>query len=283
MDRQTNKTCKVCGTENNADYSYCKNCGAPLFGTEENRTYGNPFAGSGGFAPSFTDYSEIEPQLLGVDTKKLEAYVGEKRHDSFMREFISSVRTGRKAFFNFVVALCGMLLGTVYSACWFFYRRMYRVGFAICAVVILLTALTTAVNYNEINTNAEKIYSQTASLSEKELYDYISNGTASESSSLRKATVRIANISKLLFISFLSVFASSIYLKSATNRIKKHDAQFGSGDKAQYSALGKPSTAPAILIPIFANILQSVIILLPYLSALAKSNPVQAVVIMFLS
>ena len=240
MDRQTNKTCKVCGTENNADYSYCKNCGAPLFGTEENRTYGNPFAGSGGFAPSFTDYSEIEPQLLGVDTKKLEAYVGEKRHDSFMREFISSVRTGRKAFFNFVVALCGMLLGTVYSACWFFYRRMYRVG-------------------------------------------YISNGTASESSSLRKATVRIANISKLLFISFLSVFASSIYLKSATNRIKKHDAQFGSGDKAQYSALGKPSTAPAILIPIFANILQSVIILLPYLSALAKSNPVQAVVIMFLS
>lgn len=278
------KKCPRCGTENAPDYSFCKNCGASLDFTA-NAQYNyqqapfNPFVGYS-TQRTYVDYSALEPTLMGVDTKKVQAYVGEKKRDSFMQSFITMARTGKKTFFNWVVAATGLLLSPVYAAAWFFYRKMYRVALAICAISVLLTTVVTAVNYNEIHTSAEKVYTKISQMSDEEITEYAVNAATEEQSATRTAVQYVQSFISLGGVILLAMLATSIYLKCATSAIKQNDMRRGIGDHFTYAALGKPNLAPAILIPIAVNMLQSLITLAPYYGLIAKCSPLQIITVL---
>ena len=155
-----NLLCPVCKTLNEKDYKFCKNCGAPLSQNYESQTNGAQYTPPPNFrgygynyynfnqnATPYTDYSAVEPTIDDVDTKKIQAYVGNAKQDYFMQLFITMKRLGRKLFVSWPIAIMGTLLATPFAAAWFFYRKMYRLGTIICLCCLLLSCVSTVLTY----------------------------------------------------------------------------------------------------------------------------------------
>lgn len=160
--------CEVCGTENEAEYKFCKNCGNSLSVKEEvpepkitgtqpttkptvkNSQY-EEFK-SGGFIAN--DYS-------GVSAEEMAAFVG-KKANVILPKFTKMEITKSKISWCWPAAILGYLLGPMGSALWFFYRKMYKpaVIFAVIgAVVTLITSAMTFGSTNEVFDTAWEAFS----------------------------------------------------------------------------------------------------------------------------
>ena len=133
MDSQNKKTCSNCGTVNSADFSYCKNCGTPLYWQEQ--TFGQSqleFAQPQKHQNAFYENN-------GVDAKTMEIFVG-KNADTYLSKFTTMKIMNKKVSWHWPVFVLGVLLGPVGIAFWAFYRKMYKLAFLFLAIGFLLTA-----------------------------------------------------------------------------------------------------------------------------------------------
>ncbi len=267
------KRCSRCGTMNEPEYVYCRNCGTPLQTKEtplQQETHYTPISYNTMNAYATTDYSEIEPEINGVDTKKLEAYVGAKNRDKIMGRFIIAHKTGKNvSWFNWAVFLLGMFLGLTVAASWFFYRKMYKVGTILCAISIALTVVVTACNFSENSKFLRTEYNKVKDYSAEQILEY-------ETPITEPTTVdTLASVAEIGIIVFLSISAWNIYYKESTKRIKKLELSNFPNNNQFYELAGMPSTAAAVLIPLGVLFLQSFIASAPAISLILSGVDIQ--------
>ena len=171
------KICSECGTENESDYIYCKNCGAPLTSTEaepefigdEAQTDSQAGSGfysqenAGNYAPPYStpDYtSQNSPHntytsyaIDGVPAEDVAFFVGKKSVE-IMPKFMKMEITRSKVSWCWPAAILGFLFGPFGAALWFFYRKMYKIALILLAAGTVITFTTTALTYD---TNSQSI------------------------------------------------------------------------------------------------------------------------------
>lgn len=272
------KRCSRCGTMNEPEYVYCKNCGNLLGNSEtqpQNIHY-TPINYNTTYPYAANDYSEIEPEINGVDTKKLQAYVGVKNRDKIMARFIIAHKTGKKVpGFNWVVFITGALLAFPFVSSWFFYRKMFKVGAILCAMSIALTIVVTAVNFPANSENLRKEYSKIKDYSVEQIIEEETQSLASTTSANT-----VDAVVKLGITIFLAINAWQIYYKQSTARIKKLELSNFQNNNQFYQLAGLPSTAAAILIPLGVRFLEIFISLAPAVSLIASGADIEKVLLM---
>lgn len=180
--------CSECGTENEPQYTYCKNCGALLRGdtqtesdktSEENKQYNkynenfnqnfNTPPVNRGFA------SEIIDNIDGVPTGEAAAFIGVKA-PVFIKKFAKMHYDGTKVSWCWPVAILGLIFGPVGSAVWFFYRKMYKVALYFVIIGVVLAAVLGALSGINIDKKAES--DVIATLESGSFSDYIQSEDA---------------------------------------------------------------------------------------------------------
>ena len=273
------RRCSRCGAINESEYVYCKNCGNPLQSKEiplQQNTHYTPINYNTTIPTSSTDYSEIEPEINGVDTKKLEAYVGPKNRDKIMGRFIIAHRTDKKVSgFNWVVFITGLLLRFPFVSSWFFYRKMYKVGALLCAISVALTILITGLNFAEDSKFLRTEYNKVKDYSSEQILEY-------EVENIPEPTTAdtVDAIVKFCITVFLAVNAWNIYYKQSTKRIKKLELLNFPNNNQFYQLAGLPSSASAILIPLGVSLLESVIMLAPAISLILSGADIEKVLLL---
>jgi len=289
-NEQGNLICPVCKTANEQDFRFCKNCGTPLYQQTQTQTSGQQytpppnFGGSYGYNSSqtysyynptpYTDYSAIEPTLEEVDTRKVQAFVGNSKQDYFMRLFIAMKRLGRKLFMNWPVAIMGMLLPPVFAASWFIYRKMYRIGIAICLCCFLITCTTTLLTYNATTDALQEIVAETKNLSDEEFSDRIINAQVNDTSFSYSGLITYSfQMVILVGVIYLALNANRLYYNHVIKKIKSLDSRHGGGDVFFYTMQGGTSVPPAIFIPLGFNALCNLVTLIPYIEIALSGVP----------
>lgn len=170
--------CGECGTENEKEYVYCKNCGAKSVSAQESRDgkadYGfksNPnfthtknfYDTPNGENPNFSHQgspfvnngynnrcqgfeSEEEPQIEsigGIPTDEIALFIGNKS-DSILPKFAKMELAGTKASWCWPAAVLGFIFGPMGSAIWFFYRKMYKAALVLLLIGAVLSISLTA-------------------------------------------------------------------------------------------------------------------------------------------
>ncbi len=142
----SNNICPRCGTENEPEYSFCKNCGTPLntaTNQNENNTYSNT-----------TNTNYTNPPVTnegfnfgGITAEEMTLFVGKKSNE-IIPKFAKMEVTNSKISWCWPVAILSLFFGASGASLWFFYRKMYKPAtlFAILgAVLTVITSIVTGV------------------------------------------------------------------------------------------------------------------------------------------
>lgn len=147
-----NIICHGCGTENEPQYVYCKNCGT-LLKTETNKqsqnqnnynytagntTYQYQQSGKNGYNTTYNQNVAVE-SIEGVPTEDMVAFVGKKSYN-IIPKFSKMELAGSKASWCWPAAVLGFLFGPLGAAIWFFYRKMYKAAVIFMAIGIVFSA-----------------------------------------------------------------------------------------------------------------------------------------------
>ena len=170
------KICSECGTENERDYTYCKNCGAPLVKAEpeakpefigneaETRSDTGSFdasTGAGAYTPPYgapnyggMPYSPYSPYntytsyaMDGVPAEDVAFFVGKKSAE-IMPKFMKMEITRSKVSWCWPAAILGFIFGPLGAAIWFFYRKMYKIALILLAIGTVLSFTKAALTLN---------------------------------------------------------------------------------------------------------------------------------------
>lgn len=129
------KLCLNCGVMNDAEYLFCKQCGAPLTA--------QPYA-----APPRT--------IEGVAEGDVAEFVGRKR-DTYVPIFAEMSLTGKNKV-NLLVLLIGLLVSPFIVPFWFFQKRMNKAGWLtfgiLAAIQIISFAVSIPLMQNMLNLTA---------------------------------------------------------------------------------------------------------------------------------
>ena len=194
------KICAECGTENENDYIYCKNCGAPLVKSEakaesdfigndaENKAdtgsfdtngstggytppYGTPNYGEAPYSPNntYTSYA-----IDGVPAEDVAFFVGKKSAE-IMPKFMKMEITRSKVSWCWPAGILGYLFGPFGAALWFFYRKMYKIALILLAAGTLLSFTTAALTYDTNSKSISAIFESIAAGNEGDLLEAFEN------------------------------------------------------------------------------------------------------------
>lgn len=130
--------CPECKTENEPEYRYCKNCGAPIIAPQNTATehsdpapeYSAPVQGN---SPVGT--------IDGVPIPKVITFVGKNAH-KIVPKFVKLQERNTKVEWCWPPFLWGFFLGPIGVAIWFFYRKMYKHAFIFSAINIILNYIS---------------------------------------------------------------------------------------------------------------------------------------------
>lgn len=240
------KICSDCGTENEKEYIYCKNCGAPL--TSVKKEEAPPSAPTGGFAPEhnnaapeYTDYTShtqqseytYNPQsgvnytpygaytgygIDGIPAEDITFFVGKKSAE-IMPKFMKMEITRSKTSWCWPAAILGFIFGPMGAALWFLYRKMYKTAIILLAVGAILTFTTAAMTYD---TNSEDISSVFDAITSGDLEAFSDaiNGIGETQTALDIAAGAVEDIANLATCIITGIFGFYAYKEHCVKTIR---------------------------------------------------------------
>ncbi len=141
------KICVRCKTENNADYKYCKTCGAELPFVDKKPIWEYDGEAQNTAEDNFHNSDEIS-------TYEMNVFVG-KNSNVIVPKFVQLGREDKKTAFCLPVLLLGLFFGPVGIAAYFLYRKMVTPAVLILAAGFAVTLASMIVNFGAIREFAE--------------------------------------------------------------------------------------------------------------------------------
>ena len=177
------KICSECGTENESDYIYCKNCGTLLTSPSKPaepepakaepehefiaQTAPEPKAEQPSFQPAAPVYNTAngsagytpDSSLVtdGIPQEELALFIG-KKSAVIMPKFIKMEITNSKVSWCWPAAILGFLFGPMGAALWFFYRKMYKTGALLAVIGALVNIIVAALTFNSTSVDYTLLY-----------------------------------------------------------------------------------------------------------------------------
>lgn len=272
-----NTVCKSCGTENEPEYIYCKNCGEKLFKEEEkeefkkknyyeNRNYESG-TNQGGYynqnSNSGYNYNSqyqrpynppyrtaVVDSIDGIPIDEIGDFVGKKAY-KYIPKFSKLTLTNSKVSWSWPVAVLGLIFGPIGAAIWFLYRKMYKIGLILICIGLVLGVVTSFASGNSTKIDSslqiveDALENQNNELALETLKDILSSKDF-----IRLSVGRIIDNGINLAVMVLSgLFANYLYKKHTVKKIKQYRSS--SIDPRYYriglAAFGGTSTGMAIL------------------------------------
>ncbi len=258
--------CPECKTENEEQYSFCKNCGTQLETSE--RKAGAEFNTPEQFTPqkgnnNFSD-NRMPNEIEGIGKEEMLAFLG-KDSDKIFEKFLKMEYSGSKISWCWPAFFLTAFLGFFGSAIWFFYRKMFKPAIAFVLAGVLVLGVQTALNFDN---SVEAARSVTSSI------EAILNGDISNPDQLfnidePKGVLALISdaldtAETLIGGAVVAMFALHIYKKHAIEKIKKQREKHGATPYYLYSLSISGGTsggmlALGIIIFIVASNLSSVV------------------------
>lgn len=207
--------CPRCKSENQKGMFYCGKCGFPLGAQDaqsqqnpQQNPQGMPFSGFGtSFSSAFDPMAGVNPQEdMGdsVTAGEISKFV-QKNTPYFIRVF-NNIRLFSNSRFNF----CGFLFGGAYLL----YRKMYKLGGILSAVMILITMAELFLSYNLV----QELYSDSVT-SYSDMFKVISNLSVDKQMMLVFSA--LFSILSFLLRIIIGAFANRWYFAHCKSEIKK--------------------------------------------------------------
>lgn len=139
--------CSSCGTENEPDYKFCKNCGEEIIieGSSQNNDNNSYNGNKENYAePNFKRSSNgiIMDSISGIPSDEIALFIGKKGYE-ILPKFSKMELSNSKVSWCWPVAILGYLFGPFGAAFWFFYRKMYKSAFILSLIGAVVTIITT--------------------------------------------------------------------------------------------------------------------------------------------
>ena len=136
--------CPECKTENEPEYRYCKNCGAPIIAPQTFAAADHSEPAPEQPAPGYSAPAQANSPvgtIDGVPIPKIITFVG-KNANKIVPKFVKMQERGTKIEWCWPPFLLGFFLGPLGVAIWFFYRKMYKPALVFSAVSIVLNYIS---------------------------------------------------------------------------------------------------------------------------------------------
>ena len=225
MDQNT--VCPECGTQNEPDYEFCKNCGAPLIRNEAEpqpsyftppadapqnnaqHQYQNGSQYQGGYAPPpYASYTSQE----GIPAEDFAIFIG-KKADRILPKFMQMELSGSKVSWCWPIAILAWFLGPIGAGFWFLYRKMFKPAILLFTIGIVLdvavSAFTPNINIDPSVLTGDMYQSFT------EIYNALFTG-------MTPVMLILSYISKFLYLltcALTGIFAYHLYKKHCVTKI----------------------------------------------------------------
>lgn len=247
------KICSECGTENEKEYIYCKNCGAPLTSVKKEEPASTVAAG--GYTPEFIDsqkpQTDIPPQpdyaphtrqsesnynpqvgvsytpygaynnygIDGIPAEDVTFFVGKKSAE-IMPKFMKMEITRSKTSWCWPAAILGFIFGPMGAALWFLYRKMYKTAIILLAVGALFTFTTAAMTYDTNSADINSIFDAITSGNAEAFIDAI-NDIGNTRTALDIAAGAMEDIVNIATCVITGIFGFYAYKEHCVKTIRK--------------------------------------------------------------
>ena len=233
---EENKTvCPECGTPNEKEYVYCKNCGFPLAGEHQKASvqapppvYQPPAAP---VAPPvepvtpppvssavYTPYGAFPSgEIGGVPMEDIGFFIG-KKSSSILPKFIKMELTRSNTSWCWPAAILGFFFGPIGASLWFFYRKMVKPALlllaigAAFAVATMLLSPTTPIDLSAI-------YQSALNGDTQEAIQAFRNSIATPSTALGALAGILENVVSLATATLAGLFGYAAYKKHCVSKI----------------------------------------------------------------
>ncbi len=217
-----NKICPECNTVNEPQYSYCKNCGAPLKSEQNSGTY-NYNSGNTGSDNFGVPYGYAADEIDGVPTGDLVCFVGKNSY-KIIDKWSMMQFSRRKTSWCWPAFLLTIIFGFAGAGFWFLYRRMYKLGAVVLALALLLGGIQTFAFsdsfVNIISEIWEDMEEQNGEISDEWLNEKSNELTMSEDMMKLTFSSRIFGILETVSAVLAGLFSLHLYKNFAVNKIK---------------------------------------------------------------
>lgn len=269
----SNNICHECGTENEPQYVYCKNCGTQLKDEPDKKskkyeTYGGTaYQNTGRYKKNYSNtYREsVIDSIGGVDSDDVIVFVGKKAYN-IVPKFSKMELANTKTSWCWPAAILGYFFGPFGAAIWFFYRKMYKLAFISTAIGLAVgLVLAFVAGDNNSKTFEEIFQSGWMTGNYGSMFDEVGNTLRSQDT-VRMHIVNTANsLISIATMIISGIFSYYFYKLSVIKSIRKY--QNTNVDPRYYkmglASLGGTSTGMAIIgfvIMIFSSELFSLIV-----------------------
>lgn len=235
-DENGTVTCKRCGTENPKELFYCSNCGAPLYGNNEeaqnfgqNQNNGQPnpnFNQNQGMPPFGVPFGQANPQMAAafdpmagmksdeplvddITAGEAAKFIG-KNTPYYLRVF-SFIKKFKKSRFNFTAFIL--------SGIYFLYRKMYTLGILFS---VLTFGSTIASGYIRTLPAWQNIYNNLLQAQKTgQIVSFTNNFGLSTEDFLLFISPLIANVISMAVMVICGLIANKCYYNHSIKKIKK--------------------------------------------------------------
>lgn len=145
------KICVRCKTENESSFRYCKGCGAQLPIVEERFPFDAEVV-----LKNPDGFNTSRPTIDGVDEELLKVYIG-KNHPRILNSFYNMSLFNQKSSFCLPVLVLGLLFGFFGISCWFFYRKINKLGFLFLALSLIAPIADFILNFDSFSTYIKEL------------------------------------------------------------------------------------------------------------------------------
>ena len=147
--------CRRCLTENEPEYTYCKNCGAPLTCEPESQPKNDYYSGQAYTHQHYTqqtytqtpppsqtnEYTAESDTIDGIPMADIATFVG-KKSNVIIPKFVRLQILGSKSAWCWPAAIWSFIMGPIGAAFWFIYRKMYKHAIIFALIAIVMSAVT---------------------------------------------------------------------------------------------------------------------------------------------
>ena len=136
-----NNICPRCGTENESQYTFCKNCGTPL-NTAKNSAENNTYRENADYTNS--QFTNNEVHFNDISQEEMALFIGKKSPD-ILPKFAKMEFLNSKVSWCWPVAILSFFFGVSGASLWFFYRKMYKPATLLAITGAILTIVTSVI------------------------------------------------------------------------------------------------------------------------------------------